>query len=473
MSNSNRTLLAYTREPSFRGFSAAVLTAAGVQGTVPLFDWRFSAAGIVHNKGTVESDEINDDRMSRESIAISVDANGQNTHEFCCEDFDDVVNAVMQCNYQLIVSATCTVSGQTITADSGTPFGPLIGAKFIKILLAATAGNNGVKQVVSITDSVITLAAGSLSGSDSADAMTFYLNEYSVIDSVTVTVTGTGTIYTATVGTFSTTTQGARYVKMAGGTLAAASQGIRKVVSCTSTVLTLAAPTTGTDEVGKTATVTARYTRVGTTQVSHVIQRTFADLAVPEYTAFTGMCVDGVDINAAARSKVGFLATFMGYKGQSRTASVNTATPTAASTNSIVQTSDNIGSILVDGSAAANPVKSINWSCKNNLRSRPVVGDAGTLEPGVGESVITGQMEAYFTDNTLLAKYINHTAAAIEYKITDADGNVFNIYLPSVKFNGGDVPIPGINQDIMQTLPFKAHKDATLGYHCQIDRLAT
>lgn len=475
LQDSNRTSFRYTRETAWRLPSiAAAAIAAGTLGTIGLFEIPFTGVTLDHNKGTAESEEIHSDRMVTDVIALGVDVAGVSNHELKNTEFDDFWSAVMCSDYNLILSATCTVSAQTITADSGTPFGPLIGAKFIKLANCATVGNNGIKKVVSITATVITLAAGSLSGSDAADVMDFYLNEHSAIDSVTVTVTGTGTIYTATVGTFSTITQGARYVKLAGGTLSANSAGIRKVVSCTSTVLTLEAPTTGTDEVGKTATVTARYTRPGTTVHTHILQEHFLDAGTAgEYLAYSGCMIDKMDVKNAARSKLMLALSWMGYSGYSRTAALNTetVTTTGSFTNPVTSSSNNIGTVLVDGAAAVNPVKSADFQINNNLRTRPVVGDQGTLQLGSGDSSITGQMDVYFADGAILRKFLAHTTSSLEEKCTDSLGNVIGFYFPRIHFLKGTPGIPKLNDDVMQSLPFKAIKHSTLGYHLQIDRL--
>ena len=319
MSDANRTALRYTREQSFNVVVPA-LAAVGVQGTNTFYNLRFVKDTLEAGKDTVQSDEIQSSRMVQDLVRVGTKAIGGFDGELPLGEYDDLIACSLQSDDFLAVSTACTIAGQTITADAGTPFGPLIGAKFLKLANCATAANNGVKVVVSITSTVITLAAGSLTGSDSADTIDFYTNYVTAIDAVTVTIAGQ--VMTAGTGTFSAATQGARYVKLA-NMATAGNNGIKKVVSCTATVLTLAAGSLSGSDANDVCTVQCRYMRTGSTQYSMMFQKEYLDIL--NYMVYTGMTIDTLELKMSAKAKVTTAFTFMGCAGQDRTATANTA----------------------------------------------------------------------------------------------------------------------------------------------------
>lgn len=469
MSDANRSALRYAREASYNVCSPVIPSDSTALGTNTLFNVRFTKEALDADKETVVSDEIRSDRMIPNIIQVGQKASGSFDAELLMQDFDDLIAASLMADYSTTISATCTVSGQTITADTGTPFAALVGQgiKFIKIASAATSGNNGVKTVVSITSTVITLASGSLSGSDTADAIDFSVNGVIALDNVTVSIVGQ--VVTATSGTFSTAVRGARYVKLA-NMATSGNNGIKKVVSCTSTVLTLAAGSVSGSDTGDVCTVACNYIRTGTTYVTHVLQKEFLD--IPHYLVLTGMGVDSCEMKLEARKQGTINFGFMGYKGTSRTQPINTAAIISASANTAVNATSNIGNVFKDGSAITNPVKSMSLKIGNNLRERPIIGDIGSAQHGQGQSSVTGQLDVYFNDAAMLTEFLTHTAMSLEYLSTDVAGNIMNVFMPAVQSTKGTPDATGKNTDVMQTIPFNAFQDPTLGYQLQIDRLA-
>lgn len=359
--------------------------------------------------------------------------------------------------------------GNSIEAASGLLI--FKGQKFITIAGALTAGNNGVKPVVSVTDTEIILGNGCLAGNDASTSVTLSCNAVIAKDAVTATITqsGANTVYTATSGTFSAATKGARYVKFAGATNAN-NNGVRKVVSATNTVLTVVTTAAGfTGETGSAITSYCNYVRTGVTYQTYLFQKEFLD--IPTYLIFTGCGIDTMTMTLDSKKICTLDFTVMGYKGQPRTAKVNTAAAVAASTNFPVNSASNVGTLQLSGSTSVNPVKTISLKVDNNLRERPVIGDLGSLQHGVGESSVSGQVDVYFSDPAMLNAYLNHQQFALEYEVVDATGHVLNVYLPAVQATKG-APMAGEkNQDVMQSLPFTAFADPTVGYQLQIDHL--
>lgn len=466
MSNANQAAISYCRETGFNT-QLPTLTAEGVAGTNTLHALRFTKDGLLSEKETLISEEIKSNRMVAELIKVGLKNSGSVEAEFSMKDYDDLMEAALQSDYGTTIAVTATFNGAagTITASAGTPFRAILNAKHVKIANAATAGNNGIKTVVSINDSVITVGAGQISGTDAGDAITVSVTFVAEAMATTgvCNITGANTL-TLTSGTFSTAIRQARYVKLEdviGG-------GIAKVVSCSTTVMVVSGVTLD-NGTGVDVTFIVNYIRTGATYLTYLIQKEFTDIS--RYLAFTGMGIDTYDFRMEAKNKVSQAFGFIGCEGLSRSAKVNTVAAIAATTNGIVNTSSMIGSLKKDGSDFGNKVMSASFQVKNNLRERPYVGSLVSQEHGVGHSEITGELRVYFTSAEMLTAYLNHTTFSVEFPATDSAGNVTNFYLPAVQTASGSPDNTGINTDIMQNVQFRAVPHPTLGYQIQIDRL--
>ena len=295
-------------------------------------------------------------------------------------------------------------------------------------------------------------------------------------DAVTATIDETAETITATVGTFSATTQAARYIKVAGATNST-NNGIKRLVSASSTVLTVASTVTGGDaldtaEVGSSLTITSNYGRNGTTLSTYLIEKHFTGPSTPRFNAVIGSSFNewGVTMEAQARILQSF--GMMGAKMLDGTATYGDGANTVASTRDIVNSTSNVGAVLLDGSALAVNLSAFSMALNNNLRERPAVGRLYTLEHGSGTIDLTGSLETYFEDGTLLAKFLNHTSFSLDIPIIDAAGNLFSIHIPKAYVSDEGAPTAdGINTDIILTNNFQATYDSTAGYLIQVDQL--
>lgn len=468
MSNANQTGIGYCRETAFNTQLPA-LTAEGVAGTNTLHALRFTKDGLLSEKETLISEEIRTNRMVTELIRVGLKNSGTVESELTMKDADDLMEAAFMSDYGTTITASCTFSGaaDTITAASGT-FLAIRNAKHIKIADAVTAGNNGIKTVISInsTGSVITVGDGQITGSDAGDTVSITVTFIAAYGSITCDLAATGQTLT---GTFPTAMTGARYIKVASADETKIASGIYKIASATTSVITLAAGSVLADATALTLGLTVNYIRTGSTYITHLIQKEFTDIT--RYIAFTGMGVDTYDFKMEAKNKVMQTFGFLGCQGLSRSTKVNTVAAIAASTNGVVNTSSMIGSLLKDGAAFGNPVMSASFQVKNNLRERPYIGSLVSQEHGVGFSEVTGELRVYFTSAEMLTAFLNHTTFSVEFPITDSAGNKMNIYLPSVQTASGSPENTGINTDVMQNVQFRAIPHSSLGYQIQVDRL--
>jgi hypothetical protein len=147
-------------------------------------------------------------------------------------------------------------------------------------------------------------------------------------------------------------------------------------------------------------------------------------------------------------------------------------TPVASQTNSPMNAVTGVGTILEGGVALTGTyMKSLSLDITNNLRGQDAVGVLGYADIAVGTVAITGSVQFYFNDSTMMNKLINNTKTSLAFYIKDGAGNAYGFNLPSVKFSGGKVNAAGLNQDTMVDLQFTAYMDATLGKTMILSRM--
>ena len=169
MSESNLSSLAYVAESTW-----------GVTPASPEFQaLRFTSADIRHAKGTVESAEIRSDRMTADLAQVTASAEGTMAFELSYGSYDDILSSAMYAPWvdvSLAGVTPLTVAGQVITGTAADfdDLIPLVGG-WVKIAGATTPGNNGLKRIQAVAGdgSTLTLIAGSLTGSDTGETMTF------------------------------------------------------------------------------------------------------------------------------------------------------------------------------------------------------------------------------------------------------------------------------------------------------------
>lgn len=146
-------------------FTNGVTFSGGVNPAVAMKQRRFNSEGLKHRNDTVKTEEIRADRSVGDLILVGIGATGNTEHELYCQDFDDwllsgLMGGAMITGNQVI---SCDSDGTSIT--TGGVFNSFVqGAKYLKISGSGDPLTNGIKRVVSVSDTVITFATGSLGG---------------------------------------------------------------------------------------------------------------------------------------------------------------------------------------------------------------------------------------------------------------------------------------------------------------------
>jgi Phage tail tube protein len=244
--------------------------------------------------------------------------------------------------------------------------------------------------------------------------------------------------------------------------------GVFKITAKTSTTLTVA-NASGTAENSSVAVVSQKTMRNGTTKQSVLIEKQYEDLTT-NYINYRGMRVAGLSLNIQTEEIVTGTFRFMGSRGNIATATVSGGF-TGPSTNNSMTASLNVGSIVEGGASLTTAIKSITLDLNNNVRALMGVGQAGAIGINMGSIGLTGRVEAYFEDQALYTKVVNHTSSSLEFRFTDEALNVMVITLAQLRFSGNPQN-PGIDQDVMLPLEYSCERQPTDSYMIQIDSLA-
>jgi hypothetical protein len=172
-----------------------------------------------------------------------------------------------------------------------------------------------------------------------------------------------------------------------------------------------------------------------------------------------------------AQARVMQTFQFMGTQAALADATAGDGSPQAHSTREICNTTGNVGGLMLDDASFVASVMSFDMTLGNNLRNRPAIGRETTLSHGRGRSAPDGTLNAYFTDTTILEKFLDHESAALLVPIVDVAGNLLSVFLPNIEFPDGWPTVEGIDTDLMLAATFNATLHTTLGYAIQVDQL--
>lgn len=256
-----------------------------------------------------------------------------------------------------------------------------------------------------------------------------------------------------------------------GGFNTAANNGIAKVVSVTTSKIVVSRLTLVTEAAGATVTVKGKSVRNGSTKKFFTIERAFTDLT-NVFQNHKGMMVNQMTLNAASGAIVEGTFSFNGMTSAVTTATIGSGAATASTTNSIISATANMGTVYENNAAVSGIYfKSINLTTNNNNRELTAIGNLYPIGVNMGNFTAEFAVEAYFSDTTLLNKYLAGTLSELSYTFTDDDGNSIVIDAPQVKYSAGSITGVTLNSDVMQSLTATALYDPSLAYALQISYL--
>lgn len=207
------------------------------------------------------------------------------------------------------------------------------------------------------------------------------------------------------------------------------------------------------------ANVTISSSRItnGVTESSFTLEKRFSD--VGQYMAYRGMYASQLALQIQAGSLTNGNFNFMGrdmVRGAATTLPGTLADSKAFDIQNGVRGVSQVwegGAPLVD-----TYIRSLNFNFDNTLRAQTALSNLGAVGIGVGDVNVSGSMEVYFKDGTLLDKFLNDTYTSLVVGTRDTAGNGYIISMPKVMLMSCQVAAGQKNQDVMATFNYKAFR---------------
>lgn len=440
----------------------------------------------------VDSDEIRSDRMNAAPILVMKDSGGSIPFELTYPEdlsplsefyrsafFSTWTNTATRDNDGTADSVITDVAttNTIVTCTTGTAF---VAKQLVRFTGFGVSGNNGIFACTTGSATVPRFVGSGITN-EAVPAAAAKMKVVGFIgDSADINATATGLSSTTTDFTTFGLAVG-QWVKI-GGTAAgtkfvttALNDWVR-ITAITATALTFDnRPSGWTTETGTAITLKVWFgDRIinGITQTSMSIERGFLGQTTPVYIVNTGMVVGQLQHTFASRQKVMGSATFTGMGG-SQSTTVLDASYDIATTGNVMAGNANVGKIFDNGSSLTSPnwAKSMDFTINNNLRT---VDDVTSQSPAAvreGDCVVTGTIDTYFGDNTLLAKFYAGTASSLSTRVAK-DSQALIYTLPAITYRGGGNPNATAKAtDTMLSLQFQSSYDSVTGAHICCDRL--
>lgn len=193
--------------------------------------------------------------------------------------------------------------------------------------------------------------------------------------------------------------------------------------------------------------------KIGTSLRSMTIEERSLDIS--QYRRFTGCVVSQLQVTCQVNATVNASATIVGSNMTTSTSPLD-ASITPYSINDPFDTYS--GAVLENGSPIA-AITSADFTIDNGVSPTFVLGSAATPQLEYGRSRITGTIQAYFENLTLMNKFINETESSLQINMTTPSGaDTYTFLFPRIKYNGGSVPISNEQSRIIN-MPFAALYD--------------
>lgn len=452
---------------------------------------RYTGESLTYSPEFVDSDEIRDDRMNADPILVMrASAGGVNVEmSYPVDDspLSDLLRSTMFSTWSSTPARDNDGVADSVITDIGTTANTLVcltGASFVIGHLVrhtgfAQAANNGLFPVTTggATSYVSTGSGWVAETAPPAAARAKVVGLQGASGDLVAAADG----ITSTALNFTTLgLQVGQWIDVGGTATAfrfatAANNGWARIVGIAANKLTLDNLPTGwavDAGTGKTLRIWIGDTiKNGVAKTSLSIEKGFLGQAVPNYLLYQGMVVNTAEVTITSRQKVTASFAFTGMAGAQSTTSVD-AVPDDFTTNLVMAANANVGRLAEAGAVLSSPnwARSLTFQVNNNLRTIEAVNAQSPVDVREGECTVTGRVETYFGDATLLSKFYAGTPTSLNTRVEKA-GQAMIFAFPRVTYRGdGNPQAGGKNQDVMLPLSWQSSKDPLTGCHVQIDR---
>jgi len=439
------------------------------------YEVRMTGETVVHNKATVVSETIRTDRMRDTLSEVGASVEGDINFELSFRDWEPVLEGALANDFAYLLERTFAAGDVSVIGASNRYLaqGPVDFADFIAGSDVWVFGfelntiNNG-RMIISAVDAGDTfldvdneIASTDLTDEDSGSGLplTFKSPKGVFFDLEVVAATQVSSVTTDFLTTVNL--EVGQTFRMEGWDIAG-NNGTFKISAIAANLLTLTnadgTVATLTVESSGQVTLTAQRLKNGILRKSFVIEKFFGD--VVEFMYFTGSRVGSMNLSVEAAALVTGAFSFMGKEGVSQQVTVMGSQVPASISDSLNATT-NVGNLQEGGVPLATAIRSVEFTVENNLRPKPEIGSRSPVDIGYGFVDVTGTLTAYFEDNVLLQKFIQHTESQFALTFTDSDGNVLIFNFPRLFFSSGTPTAPAGNDDVITPFEFTAVRSVT------------
>ena len=173
----------------------------------------------------------------------------------------------------------------------------------------------------------------------------------------------------------------------------ATDDGFHQATDVTGQVITVSSITT-TETLDDTdaATIKGSMARNGTNMDSFYVERSHEDIS--QFFQFSGLVINSMSLDFSANAVLKGSFDFVGKDETLTQTTGGTGSNTAAVDSDIMNAVSNVGSILIDGSAAPSClIQKISMEIGNNIRGQNAVGTLGFCDVVDGELSVKGSLD--------------------------------------------------------------------------------
>lgn len=211
--------------------------------------------------------------------------------------------------------------------------------------------------------------------------------------------------------------------------------------------------------------------KAGITRRSFSMLRHYSDLQTADkpYHMFTGSELNTLNLSIPTG---GIITGSFGVLGKSQALATIPPTGAVLGSANTNEPFDSFTGTLEEGGASIAICTEVSLTLENGLEPRFAIGDDEAIkQASIDRSNLSGQASFYFENGTLLEKFLNETESSLKLALTDPDANTLEIFVPALKYNGGNTDASG-GGDIIIPLPFQAYYDSVVGSSFQLTRSA-
>ena len=190
----------------------------------------------------------------------------------------------------------------------------------------------------------------------------------------------------------------------------------------------------------------------GTALTSFSIEDAQTDISV--FQLIAGALVNGFTLSIKANALASGTFDIVAGKSGGVGATTNTGGTTAAPTTIPFDTFT--GSILEGGSSIAI-ASGIDLNLQNGFDLKYAIFNQNAFTAAASAVNLTGTLTVFFSDSSLLNKFLAETETSVAFTLTDLTGNSYTITLPRIKYTATTKNVS--EKDVSVALTFTALKD--------------